>query len=311
MSQAPLIELSDVSKLFGPIRALNCIHLKLDAGVIGILGPNGSGKSTLLRLLSGQAKPDSGTVRVLGQEPLKSPGLMRALGMCPENDGFYEDLSVRDWVFTLARMSGLGAKDAGVASDKAIEAVGLTTKRNERLDSLSQGMRQRAKMAQAIAHDPKILLLDEPLRGADPIARNDLTELIRRLDDGSRCVLVSSHILHEIEAMTSRVVFLRYGRLRAQGDIFALRAMLVDRPHALELRVSEAREAGRIVMSLPTVRGVRLIDKHSLEVTASELADTAARIPALLRTEGIDLKSLRCPDADLESLYRYLMEGHR
>ena len=309
MSETSPIILRDVSKLFGAIRALNCIDLEVGTGVTGILGPNGSGKSTLLRLLCGQARPDSGEVLVLGQNPTDTPSLMSRLGLCPESDGFYEDLTIFNWVYTLATLSGLPPREARQASDQAIEAVGLGNRKRDRIRDLSQGMRQRAKMAQAIAHDPKVLLLDEPLRGADPIARGDLTKLIRQLGEQNRCVLVSSHILHEIETMTSNVVFLRYGRLRAQGDIFRLRSLLVDRPHTLELVVDEPRKASQILLDISAVHSVRIIDHETLELAALELNATVPQIARILREGNIRLSSLRCPDADLESLYAYLMEG--
>jgi ABC-2 type transport system ATP-binding protein len=217
-----VITVAGVSKMFGLVRALNEIDLDVGPGVCGLLGPNGSGKSTLLKLIAGQLRPDTGTVRLLGQDPFSTPTALRQLGLCPEQDRFYEDLSGFEFVEALTRLHGFPAESARKTTRFALERVGMSRDGLKRMSDMSRGMRQRVKIAQAIAHDPRVVLLDEPLNGADPVARADLIRLVRSLGDEGRCVVVSSHVLHEVESMTHRVVLVRFGRMRAQGDFSAI-----------------------------------------------------------------------------------------
>ena len=298
---------SGVSKMFGLVCALNEIDVHLSGGVLGLLGPNGSGKSTLLKLFSGQLTPDTGEVRVLGRDPFREPAVLRHLGLCPEQDRFYEELSGYDFVTALTRLHGLSSPEAKRATEAALERVGMSADGHKPLRAMSRGMRQRIKIAQAIAHDPAIVLLDEPLNGADPIARADLIRLVQTLGDEGRCVLVSSHVLHEVEAMTHKVLLIRHGRLRAQGDFLALRELIADRPYRIRVGVEDARGFATALIALPHTCGVEVLTPVLLELKTTQLdlacADVA-RLCADLRTTVTQLTS---PDADLESLYRYLM----
>ncbi|MBL4686442.1 MAG: hypothetical protein JKY37_17740 [Nannocystaceae bacterium] len=170
-------------------------------------------------------------------------------------------------------------------------------------------MRQRTKIAQAIVHDPKIVLLDEPLTGADPIARADLIALVEQLGAEGRCVVISSHVLHEVEAMTHRVVLIRFGRLRARGDIMRLRALLEDRPYRIRLEVDSPRALAALLVTRPSVVATEIVASDVVEVTTTNLELASAEIPALAQQHGMTLRSFSSPDADLESLYRYLVES--
>ncbi|MBU0551684.1 ABC transporter ATP-binding protein [Myxococcota bacterium] len=309
MSDAPLLSARGVSKMFGQIRALNEIDLDIGPGVTGLLGPNGSGKSTLLKLFAGQLIPDTGEVRLMGQDPFRQPAALRHLGLCPEQDRFYEEISARRFVTVLTQLHGYDHAAAQRMADEAIARVGMSETARRPLGQMSRGMRQRIKIAQAIAHNPPVLLLDEPLTGADPVARADLIDLVRDLGREERAVVVSSHVLHEVEAMTHDVIFIRFGRLRAQGDVLRLRAMLADRPYRIRLEVDAPRQVAALLLEAPYLRAVTLLSEDTLEITTTDLEAAAAEIPLRLLEAGHALRRFTSPDADLESLYRYLM-GH-
>jgi len=315
---APPIALRGLRKLFGQVRALDELDLDLGAGVTGLLGPNGSGKSTLIKLIAGQLRPDTGTVALWGRDPFTCPEMYVDLGLCPEQDRFYEDLRGLDFVAALTRLQGFSAADARARAARALARVGMERYASKRIGEMSRGMRQRTKIAQAIAHDPAIVLLDEPLSGTDPVARADLIALIRELGDEGRCVVVSSHVLHEVESMTREVVVIRHGRLRAQGDITRLRALLSDRPYRIRLGLASSRanvapsdEARRLASALllsPLVAAATLIDGGEVEITTTDLDAACLEIPKLAAQLSLSLTSFTSPDADLESLYRYLVQ---
>lgn len=301
------ITVRGVSKLFGLVRALDEIDVEIGHGVTGLLGPNGSGKSTLLKLVTGQLKPDTGEVRVLGRDPFADPHAMISMGLCPEHDKFYEELPAQAFVAALVRLHGFGAKDSEQRAKDALARVGLASVMNKRLREMSRGMRQRVKIAQAIAHDPKVVLLDEPLTGTDPVGRADLIALVASLGAGDRTVVVSSHVLHEIEAMTHRVVVVRYGRLRAQGNIRRLRSLLDDRPYRIHVELDQARTLATAMLQSPSVRAVAMLDARTVELTTVDLDGICDELPRTAASLGLVLVRMTSPDADLESLYRYLV----
>jgi ABC-2 type transport system ATP-binding protein len=302
------IEVRGVTKMFGTVRALDEIDLSLGPGVTGLLGPNGSGKSTLLKLVSGQLRPDTGHVRVLGLDPFAQPRVFAWLGLCPEQDKFYEELPGEAFVTALTRLHGFSAREAAQRAHHALARVGMTEHMRKPMRAMSRGMRQRTKIAQAIAHDPPVVLLDEPLTGTDPVGRADLIALVRALGQEGRCVVVSSHVLHEVEAMTHQVVLVRYGRLRAVGDIARLRALLDDRPYRFRLRVAQPRALAAALVALPHVRALDVVGTDALELTTTDLMALCRTLPGEAARLGLVIEELGSPDADLESLYRYLID---
>ncbi|MBK8236107.1 MAG: ABC transporter ATP-binding protein [Deltaproteobacteria bacterium] len=301
------ISVRGVSKLFGLVRALDEIDLELGPGVTGLLGPNGSGKSTLLKLISGQLRPDTGEVRVLGRDPFADPQAMAAVGLCPEHDRFYEELRAIDFVTALVQLHGYPRAAARARAEAALGRVALERVWNKPLREMSRGMRQRVKIGQAIAHDPAVVLLDEPLTGTDPVGRADLIALVTGLGEAGATVVVSSHVLHEVEAMTPRVVLIRYGRLRAQGNIRRLRALLGDRPYRIRLEVDRPRDLAARLVHTASTRAVVLVDERTLELTCVDLDAALVELPALADELGMVLYRMTSPDADLESLYGYLV----
>ena len=302
-----MLEARGVSKLFGQVRALNEVDLEVGPGVTGLLGPNGSGKSTLLKLFSGQLLPDAGVVTLLGRDPFRDARARVSLGLCPEQDKFYEEQTGYQFIEVLTRLHGFSAREAKQRTAAALARVGMTEDGKKPLAAMSRGMRQRTKIAQAIVHDPPVVLLDEPLNGADPVARADLVKIIRTLGEEGRCVVVSSHVLHEVEAMTHQVIFIRFGRLRAHGDVFRLRG-LADRPYRIRVKVSDARVLAAKLVELEHIHSVTVDGADTLELTTTALEATARATARLAEELRLHIEAFTSPDADLESLYRYLME---
>src|SRR5436305_3486423 len=225
----PIIEFDGVSKWYGNVIGLNKLTLRIPPGVTGLLGPNGAGKSTLLQLATGQLRPSQGTVRVLGQPVWDNPALNRYIGLCPEQDAFYEWMTGLDFVRTCARLTGMGRRDATEAAERALALGGMTPNMDWAIRGYSKGMRQRTKLAQALVHDPRVLFLDEPFTGTDPIGRHEMIEVIRGLGAAGRTVLVSSHVLHEVRSLTPNIVLLHRGRLVAEGHVRQIRDP-IDQP---------------------------------------------------------------------------------
>ena len=237
----PVVEFDGVSKWYGNVIGLNKLTLRVGPGITGLLGPNGAGKSTLLQLATGQLRPSQGAVRVLGHPAWNNPALTRHVGLCPEQDAFYEWMTGLDFVRTCARLTGMGGREASGAAEKALARVGMTEHMGRAIGGYSKGMRQRTKLAQALVHEPRVLFLDEPFSGTDPVARRDLIEVIHGLSAAGRSVLVSSHVLHEVEALTANVVLLHRGRLVAEGNVRQIRDLIARHPHRIVLVCDDYR----------------------------------------------------------------------
>src|SRR5438034_4749325 len=255
----PIIAFDGVSKWYGNVIGLNKLTLHIAPGVTGLLGPNGAGKSTLLQLATGQMQPSQGTVRVLGHAPWNNPGLMHHIGVCPEQDAFYEWMTGFDFVRTCARLTGMGRGAAGAAAEKSLTIVGMTENMHRAIRGYSKGMRQRTKLAQALVHEPRVLFLDEPFTGTDPVGRHDLIEVIRGLGSAGHTVLVSSHVLHEVQALTPNIVLLHRGRLVAQGHVRQIRDLIDAHPHRIVLVCDDYRALAAKVVGWDDVEGVKVL----------------------------------------------------
>ncbi len=253
------MELIGVSKWYGQVIGLNNLTLTIPQGVSGLLGPNGAGKSTLLQLVTGQLRPSQGEVRVLGRTVWNNPGLNHFIGLCPEQDAFYEWMTGRDFLHTCARLSGLGRAEARTAAAQALELVGMTEHMGRAIRGYSKGMRQRTKLAQALVHDPEVLFLDEPLTGTDPVARRDLMDIIARLGQEGKSVVVSSHVLHEVQAVTPNIILLNHGRLVAQGNVREIRDLIDKYPHRIVLICANYRALAAKVVGFEDVEGVKML----------------------------------------------------
>ncbi|MBL8899602.1 MAG: ABC transporter ATP-binding protein [Planctomycetes bacterium] len=302
------IELEQVTKWYGPVIGLAGFEAKIGVGVHALLGPNGAGKSTLFKCLGGLVRPDRGRVRVLGEDPFANPALYRRIGLCPELDPFPERMVGRTWLERIARFAGYGPSEARSRTEAALETVGMRGDGAKRLGGMSKGMRQRMKLAQAILHDPEVLLLDEPFNGLDPVQRKAVIDLVRGLGTSGRAVLLASHVLHEVESITDRILLLREGKLLAEGTIKELRDHFADIPRRLSLRVEEPRRAAAALLELEGTEGVRLLGGDRLEVStrrADHLLDWLTRAAA---SGELALREITPEDEDLSSVFG-MLEG--
>src|SRR5438067_2753645 len=283
-----IIAFDGASKWYGNVIGLNKLTLHIPAGVTGLLGPNGAGKSTLLQLATGQLRPSQGTVRVLGQPVWDNPALNRHIGLCPEQDAFYEWMTGLDFVSTCARLSGLSRRAATAAAEAALARVGMTEHMNRALRGYSKGMRQRTKLAQSLVHGPRVLFLDEPLSGTDPVARRDLVEVIRGLGATGCTVLVSSHVLHEVQALTPNIALLHRGRLVAEGHVRDIRDLIDKHPHRIVLVCDRYRELAARLAACADVDGIKFLERESGLLVETRQPDAFyARLPAYSRNDGL------------------------
>ncbi len=304
----PIIELRRVSKWYGNVIGLNDLSLKIHAGVTGLLGPNGAGKSTLLQLLTGQLRPSQGGLRVLGQPVWNNARLNRQIGLCPEQDAFYEWMTGRDFVLTCARLDGMAGATAHEATERVLKLVGMTEHMNRAIRGYSKGMRQRTKVAQALVHDPEVIFLDEPLNGTDPVARRDLMDLIRHLGHMGKSVVVSSHVLHEVQAMTSTIVLLHRGRLVAEGNIRDIRDLIDKHPHRIVLVCRDHRAVAARLVSYGDVEGVQLHDKNRSLIVETRAPDAFySRLPGLASDAALGIEEVYSEDDNLEAVFKYLV----
>src|SRR5437763_1553908 len=252
---APLLLFEHVSKWYGSVLALNQVTLELTGGITGLVGANGAGKSTLLRMATGMLKPTLGRVSVRGLDAWDWHA-RRLVGYCPDADAFYEDLSGRKFVRLMARLCGFDRTEANRRTEAALERVGMADRADRRLRGYSKGMRQRIKLAQALLHDPELLILDEPLSGIDPISRQELLELFRSLAAQGKCLLIASHELEALEKLTSHVAIMARGRVAAVGTLQQIRDLLDDFPLSVRIEVDRPRELARLLLDLPDVLAV-------------------------------------------------------
>ncbi len=301
------IACTGLSKWYGHVLGVGDVTLEIAPGVTGLLGPNGAGKSTFLKLLTGQLRPSRGQVRVLGEEPWDNPRVMARLGFAPEQDAMYDHLTGLAFVTELARLGGLGAAEARARARATLERVGLGDALGRPVGGYSRGMRQRAKLAQALVHDPEVLVLDEPLNGVDPLSRAALVELVRALGAEGRTVLVSSHVLHEVEAMTRAIVLLAQGRLVANGNIDAIRALIDEHPHRVSVTCDKARALARLVLGWEDVVSVRLEGSDTVVIETRAPDAAYERLPREARELGIRIRALSSPDSSLAAVFRFLV----
>jgi len=298
-----------VSRWYGDTVALADVSFTLGPGVTGLLGHNGAGKSTALKLCAGFTQPSTGTVRVLGTDLAASPEAYRRIGIAHDRDALWPFLTARAMVALCARLRG--APDPDRAAVRALAQVGLEDVADRKLKGFSHGMRQRVKLAQALAHEPELLLLDEPLNGLDPAQRRTVVELIRRLGSEGRTLVVSSHVLHEVERMAPRVLVLVNGHLVASGATAAIRDLIADRPRSVRLEAgSGGRALARELVGAGLVESVRF-DDGAMIVEAQDVERLGRALPSLARDVGARLSRIEPVGDDLESVYAYLHERAR
>jgi ABC-2 type transport system ATP-binding protein len=308
---APAVVSADhVSKWYGQVIGLNDVSVSVPPGITGLLGPNGAGKSTFLKLITGQLRPSKGTVKVLGEPIWRNPHLYFQIGFCPEQDAFYERMTGLEWVTALVRLNGLTEKAADEAARRALTMVDLTEAANKKIGAYSKGMRQRVKMAQALVHDPQLLILDEPLSGMDPIGRRKTIRMIREWGRAGRSVIVSSHILHEIESMTSTILLINNGRILAEGNIHQIRELIDKHPHSVYVRAEDPRRIARAfinedhadVRSLRFEAGAVVVETGRPDAFYARLTEMAAS------GDFGTIEEVTSPDDNLQAVFQYLVK---
>ena len=294
------------SRWYGEVIALNDVTVSIPPGITGLLGPNGAGKSTFLKLAAGQLRPSQGEVQLLGRPAWGSPEVFHRVGLCPEADAFWEHLTGMQFVTALLRLTGYDEAECRSRAENALHQVALLDARQRRIGGYSKGMRQRVKLAQSIAHDPEVLLLDEPVSGMDPVNRRRVMDLVRRMGREGKTVVVSSHILHEVEAMTRRMLLVHNGRILAEGDVREVRDLLDEHPHTVALRARDPRRLAAAVVGWPNVLSLSFgVEGEWLTVQTARPDEFYRGLhEAALEAGVVEMYS---PDEDLESVFRYLV----
>lgn len=300
-----MIEVDGVSKWFGDVVAVSEVSFRLGPGVTALLGPNGAGKSTMLRLLCGLVPPDRGQLRVLGRDPRSDLDVLRHIGLVPQQETVFDSQDAVEFVRLAAVLHGVDGADA--AARRALATVELDAADHRRLSTYSRGMRQRVKVAQAIVHDPSVIVLDEPLTGLDPRQRRHMTELFHALGDQGRCVVVSSHVLEEVERFGSDVLVIAQGRLAAEGDFRAIRDLMDDRPHRLRIRTDQPHRVAGHLLAAGTIMGIEMVDADTVLVETTDVATFRRSVAGVAREVDAHLWEVVPLDDDLDSVFRYLV----
>jgi ABC-2 type transport system ATP-binding protein len=305
---AAVVASENLSKWYGQVIGLNDVTVTVPPGITGLLGPNGAGKSTFMKLITGQLRPSKGSVTVLGEPIWKNPKLYFRVGFCPEQDAFYDRMTGLEWVTALVRLNGFTDKESADAAEKALTSVDLMDAANKKIGAYSKGMRQRVKLAQAIVHDPEMLILDEPLSGMDPIGRRKTMKMIREWARQGKSVLVSSHILHEVEAMTSNILLINNGRILAEGNVHQIRDLIDEHPHTVYIRAEDPRGLAREFLAHADVISLRF-EPGAVIVETGKPDEFYSRMTELV-AEGAcgAVEEVTSPDDNLQAVFKYLVK---
>nr|WP_229072079.1 ABC transporter ATP-binding protein [Actinoplanes sp. DH11] len=301
-----VVELTNVTRWYGNVVAVNDISMSLGAGVTGLLGPNGAGKTTVLHMMAGFLAPSRGTVTVDGEPTWRNPGVYRDLGLVTEREAVHSFLTAEQFVLACAKMQKL--PDPAAAARHALELVEMTGAANRRIGTFSKGMRQRTRVAAALVHNPRVLLLDEPFNGMDPRQRMHMMELLHSLGERGHTILFSSHILEEVEQVAGLVQVIVAGRLAASGDYRKIRRLMTNRPHVFAVRSSDDRRLAVALIGEKSVSGIE-IEAGGMTVRAADYGSFTRALPRIALEQGIRLHKLVPSDESLESVFSYLLEA--
>ena len=305
----PLLQFEQVSKWYGPVLALNQVTLTLTGGITGLVGANGAGKSTLIKLATGQIRPSIGRVMVSGMDAADWRA-RRFIGYCPDHDAFYEDMTGRQFVREMARLFGFSGREVRTRTDAVLDRVSMTASADRVVRGYSKGMRQRIKLAQALLHDPGLLILDEPLSGIDPVGRREMLELFASLAAGGKCLLISSHELEELEKLTNHVVIMGRGRVAAVGTLAEIRDLLDHLPSRVRIEVPDPFVLAKLLLGTDGVLGVEVEpDGPAVVVRTKQVKPFADRFAALVLEHDLDVKQFEPLDDSLHAILGYLLGG--
>ncbi len=302
-----VIKVEGVSRWFGSVVAVSDVSFDIGPGITGLLGPNGAGKTTLLRMMTGLAAVSAGTVTMFGQPVRHNPPLYRRIGVMSEHETVYGFMKGREFVRMLARLRGV--PDLEPAVDRAIELVDLADAQHRPMGTYSRGMRQRMRLAGTLVHDPEVLILDEPLNGADPRQRVHFKELLLQLALAGRTIVLSSHILEEVEELADTVLLIVNGKLAASGGFRAIRAALNQRPYHVRILCDAPRRLAAAVVGLESVDAVHADPDGAIIVLSRNVLDLQVELPRLAKAQQIRLRRVEPLDDSLESVFGYLVEG--
>jgi ABC-2 type transport system ATP-binding protein len=305
-----MIEITQASRWYGQIIGVNDVSCQIGPGITALLGMNGAGKSTLMRLITGQLRPTTGEIRVFGEQPFANPEVFKRIGYCPEIDNFYEHMNGRQFVQYMARLSGIATADAKERTEKVIASVGMADRAHKPIKGYSKGMRQRIKLAQAMIHEPDIILLDEPLNGLDPVGRHEFLSVLSYLAANGRTILVSSHILYEVEQMTRSILLLHRGRLLATGDLRIIRDLIDKYPNKVRIETPNPRLVAAKLTEVANVVSVKISERNNqIDLEVNNPNAFYDQLSKLMIEDQLPILGFTSPDNNLESVFQYLVEG--
>ncbi len=301
-----VIAVRRASLWYGQVIGINDISLDIGSGVIGLLGPNGAGKSTFMKVLTGQLRPSTGGVAIHGQLVWNNANVMSRVGFVPEQDAFYEEMTGLQFVTYLTRLQGYSREEAESLARIAVQQVDLVKEQDRPIHTYSKGMRQRIKIAQALAHNPDVLFLDEPLTGTDPVGRKHLTELIKSLGEQGKTIIVSSHILHEVEQMTTTILLINKGRVIADGNVYRIREMIDEHPHTIFVDTDRNREFAALLAKQDDIVEIRFLER-GFQIATRDPDACYNRLPRLAIENGIHVHQFASQDNNLMAVFKYLV----
>tara|TARA_Y100000758_G_scaffold247861_1_gene183900 strand:+ start:90 stop:1031 length:942 start_codon:yes stop_codon:yes gene_type:complete len=309
------IRLEQVTKNYGSVQGISNISLEMESGITGILGPNGAGKSTTMKIILGLSRPSRGIVRVNGNDPFTDWKLKRKFGFVPEYDCFYEHMSGLDYVSYFLRMHDVDKEKAEKMARKALSELGLGDAMERRIDTYSRGMRQKTKVARATVFDPDILIMDEPFQGADPTTRGLLMKKLTEWADKGKTILISSHILHDVQSLTDNIMLINNGKMLAYGDRHEIRKLMDNIPRPISivpLRKGNLRNLAKRFLDEKWTKAT-IIDEENNELTVEtdQSEEVYKKLPIILQNEKISVEKIYSEDDSLDSLYTKLVEGEQ
>jgi ABC-2 type transport system ATP-binding protein len=307
MTTTPVIRVDGVSRWFGSVVAVSDVTFEVTPGITGLLGPNGAGKTTLLRMITGLATTSNGTITVFGEPVRDNPQLYNRVGVMSEHETVYGFMKGREFVRMMGKIRGV--KNLEAAVDRAIDLVDLADAQHRPMDTYSRGMRQRMRLASTLVHEPELLILDEPLNGADPRQRVHFKQLLLKLAGEGKTIVLSSHILEEVEELADTVLLIVNGKLAASGGFRAIRAALDQRPYHVRVICDSPRALAAAVCSLPSVDAVNFDPDGALILLSKNVTDLQIELPKLAQASSIRLRRIEPLDDSLESVFGYLVEG--
>ncbi len=300
-----MVQVDNCSKWYGHVLGISDVSWTLRGGIVGLLGPNGAGKSTLMKLMAGLMRPSRGSLAVYGKNPFEDVAVRRRIGYAPEHEKTWDELTALELVTVMAKLAGVPSNRATTAAKDAIAQMGMTDAMHRRVKGFSKGMRQRTKLATAIAHDPDFILLDEPLTGVDPIARVDIVERIRKLADAGKTIVVSSHVLYEIEALTSEIVVVYRGQVLAEGNVYEIRKLIDRHPHRIRIECDQPRQVAAALATADHVARI-VFERHGILIETRDPDRCYDQLAAAVLDGHIAVSALSSPDNNLGAVFEYL-----